>query len=237
MHLKKQKRKKDRSLVAQEIITWRSHEITQAWQITWQKFKISNDWCIKMMCHNGFCLKRRASFCQHVPSNFSSKGTALQQYVIGLHKGHDHLLSQMGNADETPVSFDEPSNNVIEEIGTKSVIIKTLGNEKMCITVMLAVLADGIKLPPYVILKRKTMQKDQLPTGIIVRCQNQGWMSTDLMKDWLNIVWSRRPGVLVHKRRVLVLGTFRGYLRPVMKNIIGGKNAALAVVPVGMPQL
>ncbi|RLW13115.1 hypothetical protein DV515_00000398 [Chloebia gouldiae] len=82
------------------------------------------------------------------------------------------------------VSFDEPSNNIIEKIGTKSAIIKTLGNEKMCITVMLAVLADGIKLPTYVILKRKTMQKDQLPTGIIVRCQNQGWMSTDLMKDW-----------------------------------------------------
>lgn len=190
-----------------------------------------------MMCHNGFCLKKRTLFCQHVPSNFSKKVIAFQQYVIGLHEGHDYLLSQMGNADETPVSFDEPSNNVIEEIGTKSVIIKTLGNEKMCITVMLAVLADGIKLPPYVILKRKTMLKDQLPTGIIVWCQNQGWMSTDLMKDWLNIVWNRRPGVLVHKRRMLVLGAFKGYLTPAMKNIVGGKNAALAVVPVGVSQL
>lgn len=190
-----------------------------------------------MMCHKGFCLKRRTSFCQHVPSNFSKKVIAFQQYVIGLHKGHDYLLSQMGHANETPVSFDEPSNNVIGKIGTKSVIIKTLGNEKMCITVMLAVLADGIKLPPYVILKRKTMLKDQLPTGIIVRCQNQGWMSTDLMKDWLNIVWSRRPGVLGHKRRTLVLGTFREYLTPAMKNIIGGKNAALAIVPAGMSRL
>lgn len=189
------------------------------------------------MCHNGFCLERRTSFCQHVPSNFSKEVIAFQQYMNGLHKGHDYLLSQMGNADETPVSFDEPSNNVIEEIGTKSVIIKTLGNEKMCITVMLAVLADGIKLPPYVILKRKTMLKDQLPTGIIVRCQNQGWMSTDLMKEWLNIVWSGRPGVLVHKRRMPVLGTFRGYLAPAMKNIIGAKNAARAVVPEGMSQL
>lgn len=127
----------------------------------------------------------------------------------------------MGNADETPVSFDETSNNIIEEIGTKSVIIKTLGNEKMCITVTLAVLADGIKLPPYVILKRKTILKDQLPTGIIVRCQNQGWMSSDLMKDWLYIVWNRRPGVLVCKRRMLALGTFKGYQISAMKNTIG----------------
>ncbi|NXI46847.1 POGK protein, partial [Galbula dea] len=83
------------------------------------------------------------------------------------------------------------------------------------------VLADGIKLPPYVILKRKTMLKDQLPTGIIVGCQNQGWISTDLMKDWLNIIWNRRPGVLVHKRRMLALGTFKGYLTSAMKNIVG----------------
>lgn len=190
-----------------------------------------------MMCHNGFCLQRRTSLCQHLPSSFTKKFIAFQQYVIGLHKGHDYLLSQMGNADDTPVSFDEPSNNIIEEIGTKSVIIKTLGNEKMCITVMLAVLADGIKLPPYVILKRKTMLKDQLPTGIIVRCQNQGWMSTDLMKDCLNIVWNRRPGVLVCKRRILVLRTFKGYLTPAMKNIIGEMNVALALAPGGMSQL
>ncbi|KFP07499.1 Pogo transposable element with KRAB domain, partial [Calypte anna] len=171
---------------------------------------------------------------QHLPSNFTKIFIAFQQYVIGLHKGHDYLLSQMGNADETPVSFDEPSSNIIEEIGTKSVIIKTLGNEKMCITVMLAALADGIKLPPYVILKRKTMLQDQMPTGIIVRCQNQGWMSTDLMKDWLNIVWNRRPGVPVCKRRMLVLGTVKGYLTPAMKNILEEMNAAIAVVPGGM---
>lgn len=42
----------------------------------------------------------------------------------------------------------------------------------MRITVMLAVSTDGIKLPPYVFLIQKTMPKEQLPTGIAVRCQN-----------------------------------------------------------------
>ncbi|KFV69216.1 Pogo transposable element with KRAB domain, partial [Dryobates pubescens] len=100
--------------------------------------------------------------------------------------------------------------------------------------VRLAALADGIKLPPYVILKRKTMLKDQLPTGIIVRCQTQEWMPTDLMKDWLNIIWNRRAGVLVCKRKMLVLGTFEGYLTPAMQNGTGGMNTELAVVPGGM---
>lgn len=62
-------------------------------------------------------------------------------------------------------------------------------------------------------------------------------MSTDLMKDWLNIVWNRRPGVLVRKRRMLVLGKFTGYLTAAMKNSTGEINVALAVVPGGMSQL
>jgi hypothetical protein len=42
-----------------------------------------------------------------------------------------------------------PSNYTVDGTGAKSVLIKTSGNEKMRVTVMLTVLADGIKLPPY----------------------------------------------------------------------------------------
>lgn len=38
---------------------------------------------------------------------------------------------------------------------------------------MLAVSTDGITLPPYVFLIHKTMPKEQLPTGIVVKRQNQ----------------------------------------------------------------
>ena len=41
--------------------------------------------------------------------------------------------------------------------------IKTSGYEKMVVSVMLVVLADGTKLPPYVILNYKTAPKEQLP--------------------------------------------------------------------------
>lgn len=43
----------------------------------------------------------------------------------------------------------------------------------MHVTALSAMLADGMKLPPYVILKRKTMPKEQLPTGVIAGCQNK----------------------------------------------------------------
>jgi len=47
---------------------------------------------------------------------------------------------------------------------------------------MLAVPVDGSKLPHYMSLNCKTMPKEQLPRGIIARCQPKVWMANDLMK-------------------------------------------------------
>ena len=54
--------------------------------------------------------------------------------------------------------------------GAKSMVIKTLVYEKMCLNVMLVVLANGAKLPPHVILNHKTMTKEQIPRGTVT-CQ------------------------------------------------------------------
>jgi hypothetical protein len=105
--------------------------------------------------------------------------------VIGLWNVNDYLLSQIGNGDETPLYFDMPSNYTVDDTGAKSLIIKTSGHEKMQVTVMLMALADETKLPPYVILNWKTMPKEQLPIRLIVRCQCNGWMTNELMRDWL----------------------------------------------------
>jgi hypothetical protein len=45
-----------------------------------------------------------------------------------------------------------PSNHTITDIGAKSVIIKTLGSERMRVTVILIEFVDSMKLLPYVIL-------------------------------------------------------------------------------------
>jgi hypothetical protein len=51
--------------------------------------------------------------------------------VIGLQKANNYLLSQIGNADETPVYSDMPSNYTIDDEDVKSVLIKASSNEKM----------------------------------------------------------------------------------------------------------
>jgi hypothetical protein len=64
---------------------------------------------------------------------------------------------------------------------------------------MLCSLADGEKLPPYVILKRKSMPKEMLPSGIIIRVEENGWMDETLVDDWLKTVWVKHVGLRRHQ--------------------------------------
>jgi hypothetical protein len=86
-----------------------------------------------------------------MPKDFDNKIIAFHKFVIGLRKINSYLLSQIGNTDQTPLYLDMPTNTTIEGKGEKSVIIRRSGCEKQHCTVMLAVIADGRKLPPYVI--------------------------------------------------------------------------------------
>jgi hypothetical protein len=52
-----------------------------------------------------------------------------------------------------------PANTIVDTKGSKSVLVKTTRHEKLRITVMLSVLADGRKLTPFVILRRKNLPK------------------------------------------------------------------------------
>lgn len=102
---------------------------------------------------------------------------------IGLPIEHGSLLSQLSSANKIPLGFDMPSGYNVEEMGAESVITKTLGSERkkknLCITVMLAVLADGMKLLLCVILQYKAMPKKQLPARMAGRCRNEGWLPAD----------------------------------------------------------
>jgi hypothetical protein len=108
--------------------------------------------------------------------------------------------------------FDMPANTTVDAKGSKSVLVKTAGHKKLRITVMLSILAGGRKLSPFVILKRKNLPKEELPTGIIFKCNEQGWMMEELTVEWLKEVWHKRPDALLKKREILVFRCFKGPL-------------------------
>ncbi|KAG8231012.1 hypothetical protein J437_LFUL010934 [Ladona fulva] len=62
-------------------------------------------------------------------------------------KKQQYLLTQIGNADQTPIFFDMTCNTTVEVKGANSVLVKSTGAEKQQCTLMLATTADGRKLP------------------------------------------------------------------------------------------
>lgn len=70
---------------------------------------------------------------------------------------YDYPLAYIGNMDETPVSFDLPSNTTIDELGARSVSIRTTGHEKANFTLVLTCMADRTKLLPLIIFKLRNV--------------------------------------------------------------------------------
>ena len=55
-------------------------------------------------------------------------------------------LNRIGNVDETPIWFDMTYNTTMGEIGEKSVKVHTFGRERLRVSLILYILADGEKL-------------------------------------------------------------------------------------------
>jgi len=141
------------------------------------RFKASKGWAIRFMRRIGLALRRRMTICQKLPKDFEQKLLNYQRYITNLRKTGNFLMRQMANADETAIYLDMLPNYTMEKKGVKGVLLKTTGCEKLRLIIMLAETADARKLPPLLILKRKTLPKSEaFPKDVTVRAQEKGWM-------------------------------------------------------------
>lgn len=102
---------------------------------------------------------------------------------------------------------------------------------------MLACTADGGKLPPYVVFKRKTMPKDSFPQGIIVAVQEKGWFDESIMKDWIRKSFSKRRGSVRRTKSMIVLDAFRCHRTEQIKKMFQNENCVLAMIPGGLTSM
>ena len=198
-------------------------------------FKASKGWVIRFMRQMGLALRRRMMICQKLPKDFEQKLLNYHWYITKLRKTGNFLMGQMANTDETAIYLDMSPNYTLEQKGVKELLLKTTGCEKLHLTVMLAATADGRKLPPLLILKRKTLPKSEaFLKDILVRAQEKGWMMEELILEWLKIVWGRRPRAFLNQPSMLVLDAFKGHLSDSMKNQLCKMKTELVVIPGGM---
>ena len=148
-------------------------------------------------------------------------------------------MGQIGNADGTSIWLVMPHNYTGEQKVAKQVPIRTSGCEKQRITVMLGITADRHKLPPFFIFKRNTPPKmpknaKLFPTDILIQHQEDGWMTHELMLDWLENVWGRLPQAMLNLPLMLCLDALWGHLTDEIKNKIHRLKSELVIIPAGM---
>ena len=120
-------------------------------------FKGTLGWCQRFMKRHSLRVRAVTSVGQPLPDDWEAKVAKFKCFIESNRIG---IISQhIGNMDEVPMSFDLPSKFTIDCLGADSVKISTTGAEKCNFTVALAITADGGKLSPFVIFKRKTLPK------------------------------------------------------------------------------
>ena len=90
---------------------------------------------------------------QRLPQDLIPKVSSFVLRVRKLRQEHQYPLSVVGNMDETPLWLDMPGDRTVAQVGECSVSVRATGLDKSHFTVILAAMADGRKLKPFIVLK------------------------------------------------------------------------------------
>jgi len=198
-------------------------------------FQGTPSWCFRFMKRRNLSIRTRTTVSQQLPDDYQEKLILFRSYCTNKINDQKILLKHITNMDEVPLTFDIPVNRTVERTGTSAVSIRTTGNEKSSLTVVLACQANGQKLPPMVIFKRKTLPKENFPAGVIIKANPKGWMDEEMMSDWLREVYVKRPDGFFHKSpSLLIYDSMRAHLTDAVKAKVKKTNSELAIIPGGL---
>ncbi|XP_077186359.1 uncharacterized protein LOC143833921 isoform X1 [Paroedura picta] len=196
-----------------------------------ENFVASAGWCTRFMNRFALCLRQRRRISLKMPKDLDEKVLSFHSFVVEQRRTHNYDLGDIGTMDETPMTLDLPSDRAVARLGDR-----TAGNEKNHFTVVLSCLANGTKLRPVVIFKRKALPKKvQFPPRITVRAHAKGWMNEKGTKKWLEEIWNGRPGAGSKKKpSLLVWDMFRAHTSEAVKKLAKSSQVTLAAIPGGL---
>ena len=144
-------------------------------------------------------MRTKTTQAQRLPANLEGNIVQFHRFVIAARRHVDYPLSRIYNMDKTPMHFELPSNRTLEISRSKTVPMKSCGTEKSSFTVVLAVDADGTKVPPKVTFKGIRTPRDLVvPHPLRVSFHKKGWMDEQGIREWI------RQSLVCAERSLLV---------------------------------
>jgi hypothetical protein len=126
----RERRSTNQHAVSRYMIQAKAKELAKQreWQVKCpdvQSFAFSNKWLDGFMSRNNLSNRRRTTVAQHLPDDLIEKQQEFLAFVMYRRIQYDYSLPFIGNMDETPVSFNLPSNTTVDELGARTVSIRT----------------------------------------------------------------------------------------------------------------
>jgi len=139
--------------------------------------------------------------------------------------------SLIANMDETPVFFDMGRKTTYHWRGERSIsILKTTGFRKR-VTVCLAVLSNGEKLPPLVIFSGKTPPTNPFKETMVLAVNKNAWITETLLLKWVNEIWNKVK-FPPNSRPLLLLDQCSTHKKPSISQSLK-TNTSLDYIPAG----
>lgn len=195
-------------------------------------FSASRGWLEKFMVRNQLSLRRKTTMAQKDPDDMCKKLATFIAYVSQLRIKYKVEAQDIIAMDETSVWFDMVANTSVDHRGANSISLKSTGNEKSHLTVVLAAKGDCTKLKPYIVFKKavREVKALQATKRVVIASSVNGWMNDSLTTDWLDKVYTK----LSFKKRLLVWDSYRCHISQNNKSHFRKLNSVMAVVPGGL---
>ena len=101
----------------------------------------------------------------------------------------------------------------------------------MRFTVVLAAMANGKKLKPFVVFKGVCVVAElNRVLGVVVALSRNGWINEELTKDWVCRVW----GKLNFQKQLLVWDAYKRHLMASVQEVTKRTNTDLSGIPGGL---
>lgn len=195
-----------------------------------RRFDASPQWVSLFMRRNDLSLRRRTNLTTLTDAQLVGRATSYMRYLVE-HKAVFNLKNTV-LMDETAVYFEDAREQTVEVRGARHVVVKSTGFASMRVTAVLAVTAEGVKLPPVVVWKHgKGSRKLQKMHGCFVAFQPKAWVDSELLSNWIDAVF---PPVLQADGKAIVWDSMRAHISKIVKNKCAGREISLCVIPGGL---
>lgn len=202
-------------------------------------------WCYRFIRRHGFSIRRIGHKGQTIPESFDKLQNSFIEEVImkkkNLNIPYDDNCTII-NMDETPVFLEMGFDTTLEFTGKKNVDILTSGREHYRISIMLAVVGNGYKLPPLLIIKAepgKTVEKNlrSLPfvreKNMFIYCQEDGWCTTAIFKEWIKVIFQPYEKEYGDKC-ILIMDKASSHISKESLSFLKENNIEFILIPAGM---